>query len=834
LKNHKFYDYKLFWKAKAWFKSVNLGFNILKFRARKKYLFEKEKLSVRKINLLDILKNIILAFFAVGVLFLIEGFFQNIYLNHIDNFPNWFKSIADKTPKPKYPESQDSVEGFISLIASISGVLLALFYPVLATIASSGYAKVNSSIRNLLFLEPVTQNYLGRLAFLTAYSVCVLLLTTFGIYPGNLIILFLAFLSLISLFNLLKIGSGVYSLFEPNTLATIAIKQIVDNMRNVTVKSAYWDNQSFQAFFRRQVEKDIEILKLLNVIAIEGVSINEKSFLNTTSNTLNLLEHYLDIKNNIPLKSRWFKNKSRHRSHFETDMKFRQLSIDTNTYIPPEEIPNNFWFEERIFDIYSEIGQKVSLLENQEMRYKYIFKSARVLMYLGHSFEYNLADKLIYKNYSIAKASLIHNTKNTYENSKSNLVLIEAVISSSIRDYHLSFFQAIEFNTKERFNGKIKSIDWAKKSSLYKLRFPYKLNSFFEEYFNYLENEKFIEGEQITPVWYITQHLTAEYLVLVNNNFKKIIEQIKTFVIPLIEHCKENNNHLAVSFACHCALEVIDKIKFRIPQINDILQEFSVNNLHEGSHTWTKIDTENAYLNLNKLNDRFVMDIAVSMEKIYHVKWNDNNPDVFARSFAIVSNEINSSFANKDLKKLKKIFPSFLKSASASFYSLYEDRYKDKYYHHLEVIYQIHIELMQLSGLAYVYSELFGIAFWDEIVKHWDNLNMGKDQITLMIMSYNYYTNEKLGTGINFNENFNRGKQLLEAIKNENINVEQYQDTIIRRYVADRSLINKGYEELFLEMYLFTFPEIKEEVLEIGERGRRQVFFDINRIYGKK
>lgn len=199
MSNHKVYDYKLFWQVKEWLKSASLWFNIIKFRGRKKILLEKEKLAVRKINLLDIFKNIILAFFVVVALYLIEWVFQNIYINHGDSFQNWLKITVDNIPKPKYPESEDSVEGFISIIASISGVLLALFYPVLATIASTGYAKVNSSIRNLLFIEPVTQNYLRRLAFLTAYSVCVLLFTTFGIYPGNLVILFLAILSLISL-----------------------------------------------------------------------------------------------------------------------------------------------------------------------------------------------------------------------------------------------------------------------------------------------------------------------------------------------------------------------------------------------------------------------------------------------------------------------------------------------------------------------------------------------------------------------------------------------------------------------------------------------------------
>ncbi|MEM9001685.1 MAG: hypothetical protein AAGB24_15605, partial [Bacteroidota bacterium] len=323
MNNHKIYDYKLLWQIKQRIKNIKLKINILKFKAKKKYLLEKERLSVRKVFLLEIAKNVIVALFFVLLLYLIEFFSQNIYTAHFQSFPNWLKSIINSLPKPSYPKSLDSVNGFISLIASISGVLLALFYPILATIASSGYSKVNSSIRNLLFLEPITQNYLRRLAFLTAYSVCVLLFITFGYYPGNLVLIALALLSLISLFNLLKIGAGVYNLFEPNTLAQIANKQIVGNIKNVTINSAYWDNPSFQSFFRRNVEKDLEILRLLNAIGIEGFPINKKSFLNTVSQTLKLLEFYLSFKSNIPIKSKWFKNKSEHKSYFEADLSDR-------------------------------------------------------------------------------------------------------------------------------------------------------------------------------------------------------------------------------------------------------------------------------------------------------------------------------------------------------------------------------------------------------------------------------------------------------------------------------------------------------------------------------
>ncbi|WP_422104485.1 hypothetical protein [Winogradskyella sp.] len=813
-------------------KSIRLKLNILKFKARKKYLFEKEKLSVRRVFLYEILINIFVAFIVVFSLYIIEYIASSLYKNLYQDLPNWLIEIVELIPKPIYPESQDPVNGYVSLLASIAGVLLALFYPILATIASSGYAKVNSSIRNLLFLEPITQNYLRRLAFLTAFSVYVLLFATFGYYPGNLILIYLSILGLISLFNLLKIGAGVYSLFEPETLANIANKQIVENINNVTIKSPYWNKINFQDFFRRQVEKDLEILRLLNSISIEGLPINKKSFLTTVNQTLGLLEYYLSKKNNIPLTSSWFKKKRTHQSYFETDMSTRELAIGTRTYVFPKQVLNNFWFEEQIFRIYSEIGKKVTSLDDPKVRYEYLNKSVRALQYFGYSMEFDLANKLLSENLKITKESLIHNDKNTYENSNENLILIETMISSSVRNFHISFFESVEHLNKEVFNQEISKIKWDDKSSLYKLKLPYQLNSFFEDYFKFIKNEKIVEAKQITPIWYIIQHLTAEYLLILEKHFNNTIDQIEKFILPLINSCKENNNHLAVSFACHCSLELIDKLKFRIPRIEHIMVGFDSNNKHIGRHKWTKIDTEKALKKLNRFNDLFVYDIASSMSKICSLKWNENNPDIFAHSFTIISNEINECYLSADLDKFKKIFPNFLESALSSFFSLYL-RYQNKYYNDLEIIYQVHIELIQLSGLGYIYTELLETSFWEEIIKAWDEIELNKNHIELIMSSYNFYKNDKHGTGINFTDNFNRQKKLRQLIENKDIDVKKYNDTIIRRYVSNDIYIDKEYEDIFLELYLFTFIDARESVMAIDE-GRRSVFFDINRIIEKK
>ncbi|WP_278022326.1 hypothetical protein [Flavobacterium ginsengisoli] len=438
MNSYKLYDKKIFWIIREKKRQIKLRFNIFKFQTTQKFDFEKENLSYSRFYLFAFLKNITRAIIYVVFLFTVEYFTQLLYNKNASALPIEVIKIITLLPKPSYPDSNDSVIQFISLIASVSGVLLALFYPILATIASTGYAKVNSSIRNLIFIEPVTQNYLRKLAFLTSYSILTLLLITFGYTPGNLVLLVLLFLSLISLFSLLRLGAGVYNLFEPDTLLNIVDKEIREDIKNVTIKSAYWNNPNFQNHFRGKAERNIDKIRLIIELSFDAVLINKQSFLNTISQTYSILNYYSLQKNGIPVKSKWFKNKEYHKSFFETNNHIRQASINSRTYVQSLTNANLLWFEEEIFEILNELGKKLIITSNYEITSDYLSKSINTLKYYGYNFEFRLADKLLIENLLVTENSLLEIKNNSYKESKANLVLAEN-FTRSLGNFQISF-----------------------------------------------------------------------------------------------------------------------------------------------------------------------------------------------------------------------------------------------------------------------------------------------------------------------------------------------------------------------------------------------------------
>ncbi|WP_367388649.1 hypothetical protein [Lewinella sp. LCG006] len=344
----RMYSNKKYWILRNKFQWIKFRVKRQKFRAKKVFSDEKYKVKSTLYHIRSTLWNIVKAIGAVVFLFAVEYYTTSYWQANFDSFPDWLIGIQEVLPKPTYPDDRDAIVELISVIASITGVILALFYPILATIASTAYAKVHASIRNLLLYEKETQAYLRRLTYLTASSIAVLLLLSFHFLPGNLVLSILTFYAFTILFGILKIGLGVYSFFEPSTLSKIVLDKLVDTIDSVTTNGENWDEINFQNFNYKQAFEQTENLSLITSLCLKDSALKETSFKAIFETSILVLQYYVRLKSRIPIDSLWYPNIYHHQSFFESDMSSRKISKSTNTFIKPKVKQNQFWFEERI------------------------------------------------------------------------------------------------------------------------------------------------------------------------------------------------------------------------------------------------------------------------------------------------------------------------------------------------------------------------------------------------------------------------------------------------------------------------------------------------------
>lgn len=821
---------KNYWTFKNRVQLIQFRFKRQKHKIKNFFIEENRKAKLTITHIKHTLWSTFKAVGFVSLILLVENFATHTWQNHLNSFPNWLIKLQEALPKPIYPDDRDAIIELISVIASVTGVILALFYPILATIASTAYAKVHASIRNLLLYEKETQAYLRRLTYLTASSITVLLCISFDFLPGNLLLSFLAFYSLTTLFGILKIGLGVYNFFEPSTLSGIVFNKLTDSINNVTTEGEYWNEKNFQNHHYILAFEQTENLSLLTSLCLKDDDLKESSFKSIFKTSLYTLEYYLVQKPKIPIDSLWFPNSYEHLSYFESDMSMRQLSINTNTLIQPKVKPNRYWLEERIVNNLSNGLESVvksghiNVLGESILMTHSVFDSLSAITDLRTG--EILLDKLLTNVRLISDKKTKKDEITNYDNWKEELGCVETYCYATFR-LQVGVFETITSFNSNRILEEYRKINWENKSTIYSTRFIPELYETLNKFREFVENENEIEGKRITPDWYFCQRLTADYLRLASEKITQSITFFDSHLLSLAKHFDKENNCLLASFTAQIGLEILHKLNYRIGLLKLTLDDIDKIEVCKGKFVWTKPNFEEIDIKLLKYDSDCTTIMAKNVEKLASVKWNNQFPDVFAHSYSLLSIKLNESYRKNQFDAFKKCFAPFLKSSIIAFGNL-NTTFKH-YDRPQNIAYQALLDPMEISGYAYIYSVIYNSPnYWEEVKKAWDESFLpSKENITLLVSYYNYYKTNLHGTGINFTNKHQRERTLADVAQASNIRVRDINDFLVRLFVSEDPFHHNFYDvaELFIELYLFTFIEAKDSTSKM----KRDIFSQLNR-----
>ena len=245
---YKLLKYKQFWVLRKKYLNTKFWINSKLYKLNRYYDERKKSSSITselfRLTITSTLRAII---FIIAILFVEKNLIY--FFNHdSSSYSNFFKSIISIIPLIDYnnPTSREAIIEFLSAIAGVSGLILGLFFPILATIASTAYSKVSSNIRNLLFQEPYSQRFLRHITFLASSSLLILVSIALGFYPNILVIGFVILFSIATLYSLINLGLGIFQYFDPSKLMEISIKDAMKYSKEVTPKGVHWLDSSFQ------------------------------------------------------------------------------------------------------------------------------------------------------------------------------------------------------------------------------------------------------------------------------------------------------------------------------------------------------------------------------------------------------------------------------------------------------------------------------------------------------------------------------------------------------------------------------------------------------------
>ena len=492
------------------------------------------------VNIAQEIQNLKLAFFSCKeILFSTK---RDFFIFFLLIFP-----LAFLQPLISYSEvwsAGDYYMEVLSIIASIGGVIIALFHTVSMSLASSVYSKMPQEAKSLLNNEPVGSAFVKALTFLTFTCLILLVLRYYNLPPIPYIIPVLTAVTGILIFSLMKISKRMFYFTDPTILGSSILMNFKNFVQCGTIKRLGWKNKHFQNHYGKQVALSIrslgELVKALgNSNHLEGESscyIAKICFIG--------IKFYVQHKKYIPIDSFFH--------HYGKKIKFKSWYSKPDTssvrvFVPSEQVSefniDRNWVEARLTTI-AERCISINLKnKNIDAILKILVDCADAIKVLADNFEFDFAIEIIKK---LENALL--NDENFFDARNKNRVTdyhrISEMISYMRSHLLVSLYNNIRELSLPRVRASISKVRWGNGKGFYALILSSCMKKDFLEFDQKVQFEIDIESRRITPDCYIQKFVFQIYI----NTIDKYINKVLDFIIsgasffPLAEESNHKAN----------------------------------------------------------------------------------------------------------------------------------------------------------------------------------------------------------------------------------------------------------------------------------------------------
>jgi len=736
----KYQRNKWFWRLQYYINNTIFLINRIFFKQRENIKQAKEEFSITKELIKIIAPSFFIALFVVIALEVVE----NTLLNFVSiskplfvrNFLGYLITLHNRLII-----SVNSLETLLSIVASISGIFLGLYFTAISVVASSIFVRVPSNLRELLLKEKVGNQYIKILAILTSTSILLLGYIVFGGFPGVFISLFIILLGCFGIFCFVVLGIRVFSFFDPTRLSDTIFYDLNSNIRLSTINGFKWADPNFQSHYQKIAARDISTLSTLIKLCTSEPQLQKRPLSIILKKTAFFLKNYEQQRALIPSDSRWYTLIPRYKSWFLCDSSTLATALETQTSIQPEMVLNTHWLEDNIVEILLPTFKQALQKENLEIVYEALSEINIYLESLGFNLEFKKGQDIINSlGQSIEKyfntSSL---TKGDYRNIE--LALFDAYGLATI-SLTLGFYKLIINSTLQNILKTINSVNWFNNKSIYQKGIAPPILPRMEFIQKRMKFEKLVERKRISPNWYTKQLIIMRYAELFQETVNEILLSLEEFFVAKSSSLLSKGFFILAAHHSQRGLEMCNKIRVHFPSIKKLIEEFEEIVINKDL-PWPVLDWNQMKDKVDNSHDKLVENLAKCIPSLSLIEHREKFPDFFGQAYHIVCQDCYESMILKKINKFKNIFP-LLFFGSFKAYEKLSKTIKDLQLEpRLIISLDPLIDIMELSGYAKIYSELFEIPeIWDVCAKTWnkyfDSTGNSENMVKFLIKFYEY------------------------------------------------------------------------------------------------
>lgn len=778
-------------------------------------------------------------------------FWSNVFYGHytIDNTKNYIK-IFKPTLAPflravaysafiifilelynKYfpinpqPFDKASTDSLLTVVASIMGVFLGLYFAALSGIASNFLIRATQDVRKFFFASPIGLQYIRTIEITGIVSIFYLFVKSFGhtIHPIGL-----AFLSLLTAYIIIRfwnIGSAVFNSMEPGSSFPFIRKDIEDSINDVTPPGFQWRTPLLQNHRRNLIVYNLDLMNNLIDFGFKELEITDEQLLIAVAHIKIILLKYSQNKGKIPTESFWYESKIQFESWAFANSTNIALALNTGTAIPPKPIRNPLWFEEKSFDIVIKILKKIAERKNIISVFQACDSFVNVAEVYGQNLEKENIEILFQKLEEVFFEIRLDKTEEGQVAHKEQLAFLETQGRLAVAAL-IGLIRHINEYPCEKISTEISKINWnsKRKETIYLTDLPSSMLPRLEEIRNNLKNEEIIEGKILSPRWYVKTLCIQHYLYSLEKYFIYLKSLHSDYFQQKFEKLlAENQYSLAVHFIQRW-LEFSNKYKTLIGYLKKQVE--CCKKFH-----WVKDlpfpDFDFAQEEKNALDrEREVTDKMIQLlPKLKSIVTEKELPDYFGQALTLGLQACYEACMDNDVERFKNVFPIVFDASLVSHDKIRKE-VQNWSQDDSKIIYSTEplANLFEISGFVLLYAELYqNSKLWDMAKKTWDSyleIVDAKAAIQFMIAIVGYRNSlfvlmPQAILRTNWQMSFNRkmkeaGLPVFPEDRYGRKEKISHQSALIRVITRWGGLSIFSAQEIFFTTYLSNRPEAKD------------------------
>ncbi|WP_285610015.1 hypothetical protein [Geothrix edaphica] len=603
-------------------------------------------------------------------------------------------------------------------IAQASAAVLALFFTAMSIVASTTFLKVKPAVRNLIVQDKFNRRYIRLLSHTAMTSILGVALTGFDVPPSTIFIAYMLLLSGLCLLGFIPIGSQIFRLFDPAALAPMPIQTFVQQIQTMTRGGRLWLDPSFQVYACNRANEQVLILEDLVLEVTRDDYPRNDAILSLAQAVVHVAKAHAIVKTSIPSTSRWFPQKAEFQRFQSMNSSSTSIALETGTMPTSAPVADHQQIETRCISMLMKCLS--TLVERNALD-----DVATLLLDYGYLVE---AFSRVYENTSaqglldemISRTTQVLSQAEPLQEPKKHLQLADLLGFAAIAPI-LHPAQELAHNTDDLIEGTVDDLLSLDRRRIYKVAHPRQVLRVLEDFASRLQFEFEVEGELRTQPRHVRRVVALAYADVIKAQIAQIPTNIDRGLVQPIAFLVQSKAPLWASILVIRGLEACEKGMIQVHTLKDVYANLKSISEPNGA------DPESR-------GDEALKTIEISHSKLIHI-WaevvpglcssaigEEDLPDVLGIARANIGDELVKALDEKDKKSFSKLFPAYLLASEAIKAELLRRIDPRNSNYRNSVVMDLQLDLMTLSGLALIYSDIDKSGCWDSAHILWDKL----------------------------------------------------------------------------------------------------------------